>query len=170
MKVNIEDVIQARAGKRESFGLVYTGVAPDLFEVGIYTLGNSHDAEDVVSETFLEAYKGIRNLRDENSFRPWIMKILSVRCKRKISDYIKGKGQLDIDELLDLSTGSDGQTERTEVLTAMEKLTPEERTIVVLSVLQGYTIREIAQILSCPQGTVSSKLHRTLKKLRTMLS
>ena len=98
------------------------------------------------------------------------MKILTVRCKRKISDYIKGKGQLDIDELLDLSTGSDGQTERTEVLTAMEKLTPEERTIVVLSVLQGYTIREIAQILSCPQGTVSSKLHRTLKKLRTMLS
>ena len=170
MKVNIEDVIQARAGNRESFELVYTAVAPDLYKVALYTLGNSHDAEDVVSETFLEAYKGIRNLRDENSFRPWIMKILSVRCKRKISDYIKGKGQLDIDELLDLSTGSDGQTERTEVLTAMEMLTPEERTIVVLSVLQGYTIREIAQILSCPQGTVSSKLHRTLKKLRTMLS
>ena len=111
MKVNIEDVIQARAGNRESFELVYTAVAPDLYKVALYTLGNSHDAEDVVSETFLEAYKGIRNLRDENSFRPWIMKILSVRCKRKISDYIKGKGQLDIDELLDLSTGSDGQTE-----------------------------------------------------------
>jgi len=37
-------------------------------------------------------------------------------------------------------------------------------------VLQGYTSKEIGSILSCPQGTVSSKLHRSLKKLRAMLS
>jgi DNA-directed RNA polymerase specialized sigma24 family protein len=46
---------------------------------------------------------------------------------------------------------------------------PEERQIVLLSVLEGYTMREIAQMLELPQGTVSSKLHRTLKKLRRML-
>ena len=40
----------------------------------------------------------------------------------------------------------------------------------ILSALQGYTMREIAEILQLPQGTVSSKLHRTLKKLRGMLS
>lgn len=52
----------------------------------------------------------------------------------------------------------------------MNRLTPEEREIVVLSVLEGYTMREIAQIKELPQGTVSSKLHRTLKKLRQMLN
>jgi len=50
------------------------------------------------------------------------------------------------------------------------RLTAEERQILLLSVLQGYTMREIAQILDLPQGTVSSKLHRTLKKLRAMLA
>ncbi len=39
----------------------------------------------------------------------------------------------------------------------------------LLSVLQGYTMREIAEVMELPQGTVSSKLHRTLKKLRTMM-
>lgn len=170
MKVDIQDVVKAREGNRESFELVYTSVAPDLYKVALYTLGNSHDAEDAVSETFIEAYKGIHNLRDENSFKPWIMKILSVRCKRKIAEYIKGKGNVDIEEMLDLSTGSDGATERAEVLTVLDQLTSEERMIVVLSVLQGYTTKEIASILSCPQGTVSSKLHRSLKKMRTMLS
>ena len=51
----------------------------------------------------------------------------------------------------------------------MARLAPEERQIVLLSVLQGYTMREIAEMLELPQGTVSSKLHRTFKKLRRML-
>ena len=56
-----------------------------------------------------------------------------------------------------------------EVREAMARLNPEERQIVLLSVLEGYTMREIGEILTLPQGTVSSKLHRTLKKLRRML-
>ena len=58
---------------------------------------------------------------------------------------------------------------RAEVREAMGRLSPEERQIVVLSVLEGYAMREIGEILGLPQGTVSSKLHRTLKKLRRML-
>ena len=53
-----------------------------------------------------------------------------------------------------------------EVRDAMARLAPDERQIVLLSVLEGYTMREIAGMLGLPQGTVSSKLHRTLKKLR----
>ena len=55
------------------------------------------------------------------------------------------------------------------MLEALDRLAPQERQILLLSVLQGYTMREIAQLLELPQGTVSSKLHRTLKKLRGMM-
>jgi RNA polymerase sigma-70 factor (ECF subfamily) len=58
---------------------------------------------------------------------------------------------------------------RADVFAAMNTLTVQERQIVVLSVLQGYTTKEIAAILSCPHGTVSSKLHRTLIKLKGLL-
>ena len=52
---------------------------------------------------------------------------------------------------------------------ALKTLTPQERQIVVLSVIYGYTTKEVAQMLGHPQGTVSSKLHRSLAKLRTVL-
>ena len=51
----------------------------------------------------------------------------------------------------------------------VNKIIGEERMIVVLSVLHGYTNREIANMLGKPQGTISSKLHRTYAKLREML-
>lgn len=170
MNVDVGAVRRAREGNIESFEMVYDQVAPDLYKVALYTLGNTHDAEDAVSETFLEAFKGIRNLRDENKFVSWIMKILSIRCKRKIGQYIQDKNCIDIDEILGLADREEEPTQRTEVFSALGELKQEERLIVVLSVLQGYTTKEIAAILGCPQGTVSSKLHRTLKKLKTMLS
>ncbi len=170
MNVDIGAVRRAKEGNAESFELVYAQVAPDLFRMAVYLLGNAHDAEDAVSETFLEAYKGIKNLRDENSFRPWIMKILSIRCKQKIKGYIKEKNTVDVDEVLNLASKDMDMSAAAEVTSALASLSTDERMIVILSVVQGYTSKEIASILSCPQGTVSSKLHRSLRKMRGMLS
>ena len=160
MVVDVTAVREARLGDKDSFARVYQQIADDLYRVALYSLGNAHDAQDVVSETFIEAFKGIKNLRDDNSFRPWIMRILSIRCKRKIGQYISGRNELDIDDFLDLTEEGEG---------VEETLTPQERQIIALAVVQGYTVRETAEILGAPQGTVSSKLHRTLKKLRAQL-
>lgn len=108
MVVDVAAVEKARRGDKDSFAEVYRQIADDLYRVALYSLGNSHDAQDVVSETFIEAYKGIANLRDENSFKPWIMRILSIRCKRKIGQYISGRNELDIDDFLDLSEEGEG--------------------------------------------------------------
>jgi len=60
-------------------------------------------------------------------------------------------------------------SERVTVVQALSRLSYQERQIIVLSVLQGYTTKEIARILGSPQGTISSKLHRSLAKLRKMI-
>ena len=173
MIIDISKVEAARAGDKECFAQVYESVASDLYKVALYTLGNSHDAEDVVSETFIEAYKGITNLRDPNSFKPWMMKILSVRCKRKVAEYVKHKNTFDIENfmtsLADDMDLSDEVSEQVTVVGTLSRLSSTERQIIALSVLQGYTIKEISKILGSPQGTISSKLHRSLVKLRKML-
>lgn len=173
MVVDVTAVKQARLGDKDSFAEVYQQIADDLYRVALYSLGNAHDAQDVVSETFIEAYKGIKNLRDDNSFKPWIMRILSIRCKRKIGQYITGRSEMDIEDFLDLSEEGDGleekSTRKIALVNALETLTPQERQIIALAVVQGYTVRETAEILGAPQGTISSKLHRTLKKLRVQL-
>lgn len=173
MVVDIDAVRKARLGDKDSFAEVYRQIANDLYKISLYTLGSAHDAQDVVSETFIEAYKGIKNLRDENSFKPWIMRILSIRCKRKIKQYITKRDQLDIDDFLDLSEDEtsleESSSNRIALVHALQKLTPQERQIVVYTVIQGYTVRETAEFLGAPQGTISSKLHRTLKKMRKQM-
>lgn len=163
-----QDVTQARNGDREAFGRLYNSVALDLYRMALSTLDSPQDAEDVVAETFLEAWKGIHNLRDAASFRQWIMRILSIRCKRRIGSYVREKGNIDIDDYRE-DPAPDTTGLRAEVRDAMARLSPDERQMVLLSVLEGYTMREIAEMLELPQGTVSSKLHRTFKKLRRML-
>lgn len=173
MVIDIQQVEAARSGDKQSFAQVYECIAPDLYKVALYTLGNVHDAEDAVSETFIEAYKGITKLRQPESFKPWMMRILSIRCKRKISDYIKDKNVFDIESFIstlpDESDVAGDVSQQVTVMGAMGRLNEQERLIVVLSVLQGYTIKEISTILGAPQGTISSKLHRTLAKLRKIL-
>ena len=173
MTVDIQKVEAAKKGDKDMFAQVYDAVASDLYKVALYTLGNPHDAEDVVSETFLDAYKGISQLRDPAKFKFWIMKILSARCKRKIAEYIRRKSQVDIEDFAsvvgDLPDLGADMTQSVEIMQALGRLSESERLIISLTVMQGYTIREAAQIIGSPQGTVSSKLHRALGKLRKML-
>ncbi|MCI8623229.1 MAG: RNA polymerase sigma factor [Provencibacterium sp.] len=165
-------VEKAKAGDPDCFASLYEQVADDLYRMALYTLGNAHDAQDAVAETFMEAYKGLASLRDNAAFRAWILRILSFRCKRKIKQYVKERGTVDIDDLAALSGGPDlAETgiNRADLVSALAQLAPAEREIVLLSVVYGYTTREIAGIVGAPHGTVSSKLHRSLKKLRALL-
>lgn len=141
-------VTQAQAGSRAAFGELYESLAGDLYRMALYTLGSQQDAEDAVADTFAEAWKGIKNLREPEAFRSWMFRILSARCKRQVAQIVTRKKEIDLDSYYE---------------------TAEERQIVLLSVLEGYTMREIASMLEMPQGTVSSKLSRSLKKLRLQL-
>ena len=161
----------AKHGDKESFAKLYDYFAPELYRTALFTLGNEADAEDAVSETFLEAYKGLHNLRDESSIRRWMLTILSARCKRRIAGYIQERKNTDIDEMVDLPapSGDGPDADRLSAREALFLLQPDERQIVVLSAVMGYKTREIAQMLELPHGTVSSKLYRSLKKLKSIL-
>lgn len=173
MVIDIQVVASAKSGCAESFALLYEQVQDELYKYALYTLGNTHDAEDAVADTFVEAYRGIANLRDDNAFKAWIFRILSVRMKRKVADIIKRKNTLNIEDFMSdfvADTNIERETsDRVILLGALNKLTPQERMIVVLSAVQGYTTREISEMLDCPHGTVSSKLHRALIKMRKMV-
>lgn len=173
MGIDIKLVEKAIKGDQSSFAQVYDYYAPDLYRVALYTLKNPHDAEDVVSETFVEAYRGIKNLRDPSKIKPWLMRILSIRCKRKIGEYVQGRQESDLDDhIFVLEGGGDlslDSIHRLDLIEALDNLNEEERLIISLATIQGYTVREVAEILDSPQGTVSSKLYRALDKLRGML-
>lgn len=174
LKANSELVTAAKNGDKEAFASLYELVQDELYKYALYSLGNAHDAEDVVAEAFLEAYRGISKLRDPEAFHGWIFRILTVRIKRRIGRYIQEKRQLQIEDFAaDPALQSDGMdlevVHRADLVAAFSTLSTQERMIISLSVLHGYTTKQIAQTLSCPQGTISSKLHRSFAKLKKHL-
>ena len=174
MKYDINLVIEAKQGDKQSFAILYEQVALDLYKMALYILGNSHDAEDAVSETFIEAYKGIHTLKNNESFKPWILRILSTRCKKKIKGFINARKIIDIDEIIETPENSgedlsDTVIENVAIIEALNKISSEEREMIILSILHGYTTKEISEIMNKPHGTVCSKISRTFKKLRKYL-
>ncbi len=168
---DINAVNMAIKGDTKSFETLYDNLSLELYKYAYYILGNEHDAEDVVSETFIEAMKGIKNLKHPETFKSWMFKILSARVKRKISTYVRDKKNMDLDDASAMALGTEdfNTVENVMLQKALQEITPEERSILLLSTVQGYTTKEVAGMLELPQGTVSSKLHRTLKKLRKMM-
>ena len=113
-------------------------------------------------------------LRDPQAFMTWIYRILSARCNRKIREYVRARNEeMDLEEMVqqpgDQGAFSETVLSRADLVRALESLRAAERQIVVLSVIEGYTTREIAAIVGSPQGTISSKLFRAFKKMRTYL-
>ena len=171
LKVDSDLVKKASEGDKDAFSKLYYSCYKDLYNFALYALGSAEDAADVVSDTFVEIIKGIGRLRKPEAFASWAFKILSIRCKKEISRNIKRRGEFDFDELIDTPfAGSENLEEDiaqgTTLALALMELDAEERMIIVLSVLYGYTHREIAEIIGKPQGTVGSKLYRTYAKLR----
>ncbi len=163
-----ELVSAAKAGDKDAFSSLYQGIYKDLYRLALYCLKNPADAEDVVSETVADAWQGLPKLREPDAFRPWILKILSAKCKRKLREYIRSRQEEEVTEEIAFSGGfEDGET--IELQRAFSRLSGEERMILSLVVVSGYDSGEAARILGMNRNTLRSKQSRALSKLREML-
>ena len=150
----------------EDFAAKYEKVYQYMFRFALYTLKNRHEAEDVVSETVLDAWKGIEGLKDENAFRAWIFRILANKCRQKLKSYLNRAVELPAD----LAWRERDTSEDMDVRAAFYKLNDEERLILSSSLFGGYTGKEIASMLEMNENTVRSLKSRALKKMEQMLS
>lgn len=156
----------AKKGDTAAFAELYSLVYKDMYYIALYSLRNSHDASDAVSDAVADAFCSIGNLRNEKAFRHWIMKILSAKIKRKQREY--ANSSVEYDELV-MDSG-EFDFESVELKEALESLDSESRTILSMSVLGGYTSEEIADICKIKASTVRSKLSRIKERLRLILA
>lgn len=168
-----ERVKKAREGDADAFAELYSLVYKELYRIALVNLKNQHDASDVVSDTVLEAYSSIKKLRDEKAFKAWIIKILTVKIKNKQKEYIKIRDyRTDLDDLensVEQKTAGEINYGGLEIMEEFRRLNEEERLILSLSVVSGYTSEEIAKATGLSANTVRSKAARAKIKLRQML-
>ena len=166
----------AKEKDTNAFSLLYEMVYTDLYRMALYTLSNPQDAEDIVSETVLDAYMQLGSLRDETAFRRWIFHILGNKCKHKIKEYIHERNTRTLEPSEELQVQSEKASaemeniiDRQDIAHAFAVLEPEERLIVTMVVYGGYNSREIAELLHKNRNTIRSKYRRSLEKMQKLL-
>lgn len=166
MKDFSEDVKLAKKGDTSAFSRLYETVYKELYHIALYSLKNSHDASDVVSDTVLDAFCSIDKLREPEKFRSWIMTILSAKIKRRQKEYFNVTEEIG-DDFPDIS---DFDYDSVELKEALNKLDSQSRMMLSMSVLGGYTSDEISEMCEIKSGTVRSRLSRIKEKLRLELT
>jgi RNA polymerase sigma-70 factor (ECF subfamily) len=159
-----------------------------LYSAAMRMTHSAADAEDLVQETYLRAYRGYKGFEVGTNLRAWLYRILtntyinSYRSKQRrptetdlgeVEDlYLyrrlggleaSERGRSAEDELMDLVTDS-------EVKDALDALPEQFRVAVLLADVEGFSYKEIADILDIPIGTVMSRLHRGRKGLQKLLA
>lgn len=163
-------IAAARQGDACAFGKLYETIYADLYHFALYRLGSREEAEDAVQEAALEAFRGISGLKKPESFRSWMFTILTVRCNRHVPSLIRRREEVPVEELALAEEDFAPDAEQAwRLRQAIDALSEEDKQLVLLSVVGGFSGKEVAAILQRPPGTLRSRLHRTLKKLRTVL-
>lgn len=154
----------AKEGDVEAFRLLYEHIYKDLYRYALSVMKDSFDAEDVVSETVLAAYRQIGKLKDESAFRSWMFVILNNKCKRMY----RGKHYDECIENADIPA-PDNMENNLIVRMQYEELDYEARVVIALSVFAGFSSNEIAKMLHKRPGSVRSIKSRALTRLKNQL-
>jgi RNA polymerase sigma factor (sigma-70 family) len=138
-----------------------------------WLLGAGEDADDVVQEAFVKAYRALGSFRSGSAFRPWFLRIVAnetrnvVRSRGRRSRREELAAPLDV--VLDPAEQAVSLERRTELLAAVRALPDPMRLVVTCRYLLDLDEQETAVVLGWPRGTVKSRLHRALGRLRDAL-
>lgn len=159
-------VKHAKAGDKDAFSELYMAYSDSLYRYAYYKLGNADDAHDAVSECIIDAYESIASLRDDGAFRAWIFRIMYRACCKIIKTQSATKSQLSIDDVNASYTINENDYD---IKFALSRLSSEEQDIVLLSIVGGYTSKEISKAMGIKSSTIRSKQARALEKMRSYL-
>jgi RNA polymerase sigma-70 factor, ECF subfamily len=158
-----------------------------LYSAALRMTRNPSDAEDLVQETFLRAYRGFGGFEQGTNLKAWLYRILTNTFINSYRSKKRRPEETELDEVEDLylyrrlggleaaTMGRSAEDELmdwftdAEVKAAVEELPEQFRMAVLLADVEGFSYKEIAEILDIPIGTVMSRLHRGRKALQKRL-
>jgi RNA polymerase sigma-70 factor, ECF subfamily len=141
----------------------------EMYRAAAAIVGES-DARDVTQDALLDAWRGLGRLRDPQLVRPWLHAIVANRCRKHLRA-LRSRPRLIRVEMPEegLADRSATLAERERLDRAFESLTPDQRIAVVLHHVVDLSIPQIAAALAAPEGTIKSRIHTGVERLRAAL-
>ena len=167
-------------GKRAAFEAEALPHLDTVYRVGLRLAGDETQAEDLVQETMLKAFRSWHQYRPGTNVRAWLLTILRHTFINQYRKAKRGGAQVDVNEIEPYTVFHDvhetdpegrffAEIVDDEVLQAIDALPDEFRETLVLSDVEGLTYAEVAEVTEVPVGTVKSRLFRARQALQQQL-
>jgi RNA polymerase sigma-70 factor (ECF subfamily) len=168
-----------KAGERDAFAVVVRRHTPIARRTAVL-LGAGSDADDVVQEAFVKAYRALPTFREDKPFRPWLLRIVANETRnlyrstsrRRAREHIAEDPTLLFPAIGDAADPADtaiDRERRQSLRTALLTLAEPQRTVLICRYLLDLDEAETAAVLGIARGTVKSRCHRGLRNLRACL-
>lgn len=172
-----------RMADTEQFESLAMPLMPQLYRAALRMTRNPADAEDLVQETYLKAYKGFDGFEPGTNLKAWLYRILTNTYINTYRAKQRRPSEVELDDVADLylyrrvQEAGDRSAEENvldrlqegEVIEALDALPENFRIPVILADIEGFQYKEIAEILGVPIGTVMSRLHRGRRAMEKKL-
>jgi RNA polymerase sigma-70 factor (ECF subfamily) len=176
-----ELVKRAQEGDSKAFGALFEAHRSRIYSVCLRMTSNAAEAEDLMQDAFLQAFRKIGKFRGDSAFSTWLHRIA---VNTVLMHFRKNSlSQVSLDEPFSDSEGSKvrreygtrdkglaGCVDRVALARAMKDLPPGYRTIFLLHEVEGYEHQEIAEMLSCSVGNSKSQLYKAKLRFRELLA
>lgn len=140
-----------------------------LYRYAYWISGDRSVAEDLVQETFLRAWRFLDSLKEEAAAKSWLTTIVSRENARRFERKQLEYSDVEMDTIPATQSDFDARPEVLALRIALKNLPANHREPLILQVIEGYTLEDIAEIMSLPRNTVATRLHRARQKLKHQL-
>lgn len=158
--------------RRRVFEQCINDQAASLYRVAYRLLGCRDLAQDLVQETYCQAWRGLESLVDITKIRGWLFAILRNQYSKLLRRGKRWHTMGETLEMVDRESNSDliHQERNDLVQYALEQLSEDHKLPILLVTMEGWSVAEAAEWLDVPEGTVLSRLHRGREKLRRIIA
>jgi RNA polymerase sigma-70 factor (ECF subfamily) len=165
-------VVRAQRGDLDAFSALTVGMTDRLFAAARLILRDDEQSADAVQDALLQAWLDVRGLRDPDRFEAWLRRLLVRACYRAASRARQRRVVELSNSLTREGMTSDAQRAvavRDQLDRGFERLSPEQRAVIVLHHYLGLSLAESAEALAIPLGTMQSRLSRATQAMRAAL-
>ncbi|MCU1400068.1 MAG: putative polymerase subfamily sigma factor [Acidimicrobiales bacterium] len=167
-----ELVRRARAGDTGAFGVIVRTHQAAALRLATIICGDPTEAYDIVQEAFVSAHQAMQTIRDDESLRPWLMRIVanhaknSRRSRWRRDARAEHHARLRVDDAIGADSAALDAVDAEALLHAVERLPDKDRSVIACRFFAGMSEAETANALGVASGTVKSRTSRALARLR----
>ncbi len=177
-----ELIAAAKAGDERQFELLIEQCKTRAYNIALRYLHNEEDAMDALQESFIKIYRHLGSFKEGSKFDTWVYRIVVNTCNDMLrkNNAAMTESMIRSDEedeyTLELPDPEPGPQEAllrkeqaAQILEALAQLKPDQKEVIVLRDIQGFSYEEISEMLDCSMGTIKSRINRARNRLREIL-